>query len=287
MRLYLSLFFYTLLFTLNASADSVFTYRDKESKHDTRHDYDRKLMELALQKTEQKYGPFKLQPSMEGANEKRVVMLALSGVYENFFFKAAASAEMLEKFAYVPFPIDRGIVGYRVAFVSEQTKNKLASVKTLEDLKQFSILQGVGWHDTKILEQSGFKVIQFGHYDPMFKMIANNRADLFTRGANEIRSEWLTHYNMKNLTYDETILLHYPFPRFLFTQKNNTKAIERITEGIMMAYEDGSLLELWNHEYQASIDFSSLKTRRVFELNNPVMDLIDPTIMQYNYDPFE
>jgi hypothetical protein len=83
---------------------------------------------------------------------------------------------------YVPFPIDRGVVGYRVAFVSKETKEKLKSVETIEDLRQFTFLQGTGWQDVDILRKNDFKVIESAYYEPMFKMVARNRADLFIRG---------------------------------------------------------------------------------------------------------
>jgi len=271
----------------SVSAETIFTYRAKESESDTRYEYDKRLLDLALQKTEEKYGPYKLVPSAAGSNTKRAQIDAEAGRYENFFFKQSVTPALLEKFGHVPFPIDRGIVGYRVAFVSEETKQKLKSVKTLDELKQLVFLQGVGWNDADILKSHGFNVMLSGYYESMFKMIAYNRADMFIRGANELLAEWEAHKDIENLRYDETIVIHYPMPRFFFTTKTNTEAIKRVQEGIMAAYSDGSLIALWEQEYQASIDFSALKNRKVFELDNPFIQNLDKSFIQYNYDPFE
>jgi hypothetical protein len=278
-----------LLFFYSACtySETTFTYREKESVNDSRYEYDRLLLELALKKTEDKYGPYKLVASKMGATELRSIMAAETGVYENFFVKQSVTPELVKNLAYIPFPVDRGIVGYRVAFIAEKNKEKIAKIKTLEQLKMLSILQGVGWFDIKILEHQGFKILSSGYYESMFNMVARGRADLFIRGANELLDEWESHKKIEGLAYDQTIVIHYPMPRFFFTNKANTEAIKRVSEGIIAAYNDGSLVKLWKEQYQESIDFSSLRNRRIFELENPFLNDVDPSYIQYNYDPFK
>lgn len=275
------------LYSVCSYSETVFTYRGKESINDTRYEYDRLLLELALKKTEDKYGPYKMVASKMGANELRSVMAAETGIYENYFVKQSVRPELVENLAYIPFPIDRGIVSYRVAFIAEKNKATIANIKTLEQLKKLTILQGVGWFDKEILESQGFEILSSGYYESMFNMIARGRADLFIRGANEFLNEWESHKNIEGLAYDQTIVIHYPMPRFFFTNKANTKAIERVSEGILIAYNDGSLVKLWQEQYQESIDFSNLKNRRIFELENPFINDVDPSYIQYNYDPFK
>ena len=269
-----------------AYSDTTFTYRAPESKHDMRYEYDRRLLELALQKTEAKHGPFKLVPTKQGLNEKRVILEARNGTYENLFFKQSVSPEQLETLLHIPFPLDRGVVGYRVAFVSETTRQKLTQVKTLEDLKQFTVLQGLGWLDADILRQQGFDVIISSYYDPMFKMVARDRAHLFLRGINEVLDEWQAHKHIKQLVLDDNVVVQYSLPRFFFTTKSNAEALKRVQEGILIAYHDGSLIALWKEKYQASIDFSNLKNRRFFALENTIIKgLLDDAYKQYNFDP--
>jgi hypothetical protein len=88
------------------------------------------------------------------------------------------------------------------------------------------------------------------------------------------------------LAYDESIVIHYPLPRFFFTSPENKGAIQRVQEGIFLAYQDGSLLKLWQKYYQPSIEFSALKRRKVVELHNPLIETLDPAYKQYNFDPF-
>ena len=63
-------------------------------------------------------------------------------------------------------------------------------------------------------------------------------------------------------------------------------AAKRIHDGLLLAYEDGSLRKLWDEYYGASINFSKLRERKIFKLKNPYLEGIDRTFMKYIYDPF-
>ncbi len=271
----------------SAISDTTFTYREKQSPHDTRYEYDRRLIALALQKTESTYGPYQLVPSNPGSNERRVVNEALSNKYENYFFKSSITPELIYSLAYIPFPIDRGVVGYRVAFTSKNTAEQLKHVQSLDDVKQFTVLQGVGWLDVDILKHHNFKLITSSHYESMFKMIARDRAHLYLRGINEVLDEWQANKHINNLVLDDNIVIQYPLPRFLFTNKANKNALKRIHEGILIAYNDGSFHKLWQEKYQASIEFSNLKNRKIYRIDNPIIKGLDTSYEQYNFDPLK
>jgi hypothetical protein len=188
-------FLFLLSYSCFVAGETIFTFQNKESENDVRSEYARSVFELALQKTQERYGAYQLLANEIGTNAKRSLFQAKNNHYPNFFVLHSVTTELLNTMSYVPFPIDRGIVGYRVAFASKETKEKLKSVETIEDLRQFTFLQGTGW-------------------------------------------------------------------------------------------QDGSLLKLWQKYYQPSIEFSALKRRKVFELNNPFIEILDPAYKQYNFDPF-
>ncbi len=264
---------------------TVFTYHKKQSKDDKRFAYDHELLKLSLEKTIKLYGAYKLVPLSINANYKRVEMLAEDDRFENIIFKHSVSSERLNKLGYVPFPVDLGIVGYRVGFVSKNNKNKIKNIKNLQELKEVSIVQGLGWLDTEILKYNGFKVVTGSSYSGLFKMTARNRGDLFLRGANELYNEWQVNKNIGNLSYDDNLALYYPLPRFFFTNKKNKDAIKRIKEGLILAYNDGSLIKLWKKHYIKSIEFANLSKRKIFKLKNPFLEDIDKSYEKYIYIP--
>lgn len=52
-----------------------------------------------------------------------------------------------------------------------------------------------------------------------------------------------------------------------------------------MAYHDGSLKKLWRKEYGESIEFAKLKQRKIFHLNNPLINNLPTDYQKYLYDP--
>lgn len=266
-----------------AKADFVVTVMGPEAPADKRYEYDRAVVELALTKTGPKFGSFTVRDTPVGQNTQRAMIEASNNKHTNFIIKASMSNDLPESLAIIPFPVDLGIVGYRVAFVSEKNKEALSRVKSLEDLKKFEVIQGLGWLDTRILRHHGFNVRTNAEYQPMFSMAALGRSDLFFRGANELLDEWEAQRSIPGLAFDETISVYYPLPRFLVTARENTELIERVHEGLLLAYEDGSLQQLWEDKYRASIEFANLGARKVFRLENPFLEGLDPSWQKYVY----
>jgi hypothetical protein len=53
----------------------------------------------------------------------------------------------------------------------------------------------------------------------------------------------------------------------------------------MLAYKDGSFIELWNKYYKESIDFVNLKQSKIFRIDNPFLNGINKTYEDYIYRP--
>ena len=268
-----------------SSADTVYTAHGPESANDFRQDYYLALMELALQKTVKSHGAYKLRILPVGQNIIRGLAAAKSGQYENYFVRQSVSNELLQEMAAVPFPLDLGITGYRVAFTSEKIKQELMQIKTFAQLKKLSIVQGLGWLDTDILRANGFVVETGSSYEGMFHMVAKNHLDLFPRGVNEFYREWQNHQYIRELTFDESIALYYPLPRFFFTAQKNQSASQRLYEGLVIAYHDGSLIKIWQKFYGQSLGFAQLENRLIFTLENPFIQGIDKSYEQFIYQP--
>ncbi|MDE1460717.1 hypothetical protein [Spartinivicinus poritis] len=280
--------FLLCLLSVQSMAATTFTYRAPESGKDARYNYDTSVLELALKKTREAYGDYVLKPSPV-MNFARAIRSAEQNQYENFFFKQSYDSALEQKeLVYVPFPIDLGIVGYRVCFLSKKIKERVASAKSFAELSQFTHGQGVGWADTRILENSGMKVTSVHNYESLFHLVAANRFDLFCRGANELYEEYNAYKHIKNLSYDTSMSIAYPLPRFFYTHKSNTAAIERVYKGLRMAYKDGSLKLLWLKSYKQSIDFVELSKRQIYWIENPnLKGLESDEYRQYFYDPFK
>ena len=254
-----------------SSKETVFTYRAAESDIDSRYDYDTSLLKLALENTIDTDGPFRLEPSPR-MNFARACYYVEENLLTNFIIKHSYEPDYNDRnMSFVPFPVDLGIVGFRVCFAHPAVIKQLSTAETIDDLKCFTYGQGLGWTDVEILRHNGFDVATASHYESLFKMVANRRFDLFCRGANELLPEFTAHRHIENLAYDKSILINYPLPRFFYTHTANAAALDRVHRGLIKAYENGSLQELWNRHYQESIDFATLHQRKLFILDNPLV----------------
>ncbi|WP_294770859.1 hypothetical protein [uncultured Rhodoferax sp.] len=272
---------------LSALAETtVFTYRAPETDKDVRYAYDFSVLQLALEKTVAKYGPYQLLPS-PAMTFPRAIKMVENNQYPNFFIKLSYEQRLVSdlNFVFAKYPVDRGIVGYRVCFANPQSKQRLMSLSSAADLRNFVMGQGSGWADVEILRSNGFKVVEVNQYENLFHMVAGNRFDLFCRGANELQDEYEANKSIPNLVYDESMSIAYPLPRFFFGHASNRKAAERIEEGLIAAHNDGSLIEMWRRHYASSIDFVKLSRRNIYWFENPLLAGLQFNYRQYFFDP--
>lgn len=273
-----------LSYCAQAASETVFTYRASESDRDTRLHYEVAVLRLALEKTTAEYGPFRLEPTPR-INVARCMQSVRQHKFTNFFCSLGYT-EIYDTYpdvTYVRFPIELGILSYRTCFTNAKTAEKLQKITTLRQLRELTQGLGRDWADVAVLRHNGFKVIEVDQYEALFSMAAAGRFDLFCRGTNEIKEEYDLRHDMNGLVYDRNIVIHYPMPLFLYANKANTAAIERITKGLHKAYADGSLITLWKRKHLPSADFAQLHKRRLFRLENPVVKNIDFDYEKYDY----
>lgn len=275
------------LLALPLRASDVFTHISPESERDLRTLYFRDLLLLALEKTRDSFGDYELRAASP-MNRVRMRQVVQTQHYPNLFVAdsqrpAAESGEL----DYVRFPVELGILGYRICFVSPQQAEAVARVTTQAELQQFVHGQGRGWQDVEILRHAGFKVQEIGNYEQLFRLVARGRIDLFCRGANELFIELEQHLDLPDLAVDRRIALYYPFLHLFYTHKDNQAAIRRLSVGLKLAWQDGSLQQLWLRHFKPSLEQAQLPRRLLFELANPRLDKVDFDYRAYHYNPVD
>lgn len=276
---------FLVCFAVDARAEFLVSHRTPVDAEDTRDTYTISVIKLSLEKTRAKYGDYRLV-GIPPLNYPRSVDALNSNKYTNLVVDISYEESLSDsgKLTYINFPVDQGIVGYRVCFVNPEIKEHLKQITTLDDVRKYTIGQGVGWADTAILRHNGFKVVEISSYPNIFKMVIAGRIDLFCRGINELMTEYTTYKDIGNLDYDESFALVYLLPRFLYFNKNNLLAKRRIEEGLNLAYQDGSLKRLWLRYHESSIIFSALRQRKVFYLENPLIKKLPLDFKHKNID---
>jgi len=269
------------------TSETVIHYTPLEDPSDKRLAYPMAVIDLALRKTEKKYGPYRFNNIPGAVSLARSIHELNLNTYPNYFFPSGPNAQEMSNnnLISVDFPLDHGLLSYRICFVSPAAKQRVAAAKSLNDLRKFTIGQGTNWPDVPILQSNGFRVQQVPNYMGLFKMVMGNRIDLFCRGISELHREYEEYKSMGNLQYDESFVLVYSMPFSLYFNEKSRPVVERIEEGLDIAKKDGSLNQLFTLHFRDEILFAKLKERKFFYLQTPYGHDLSPTFKSFIIDP--
>jgi hypothetical protein len=260
------------------------TLRAPDSDTDLRNAYIRDAVQLALDRTRASDGPYRLLLSAP-MNKRRALLEAAQQAAPNFLVVTGPEAGRAAGLVPVLFPIHLGVNRYRVCFVHAPHRAVVREADTLSAVARLRHVQGRGWADADILRANGFTVAEVNGYEALFQMVALGRADLFCRSVLEVGQEVQAHLGLmgsKGLALDDSLLLAYDLPQYIYTHPGNHVAIERISRGLRQAYADGSLQALLRQHLQPSLALLNLAQRRLMTLNVP-----NPAVAEMNDRPFQ
>ncbi len=171
-------------------------------------------------------------------------------------------------------PIFKGLYGWRLLLASPEVAVRMAEVKTPAELRQFSLVQGLEWPDTGILQANGLNVIVSPSYDAMFKQLRLGRADAFPRSVEEIWWE-LERYG-QGLAVVPNICLHYPAAIYYFVAFEEPELAAAIELGLKRLRASGAFDALFMKYHGEDLGRAKLASRRVIELRNPLLSSQTP-----------
>jgi hypothetical protein len=237
-------------------------------KFDKLQDYNYALLHAALVASEAKFGGFKLERSLQVMQRDRQFTQVEKGKSLTILV-SPPKKEWRNKLLRVPFPIQRGVSGYRLFFVMEQNKNILASIKSLEELKMIPTGSNASWSTTSILRDHGFNVVTSQGYKTLFHMLAKGRFATLGRGLNEIPIELrLFSKEFPSLTFDEHIVLYTFLPNYYYVSPDQPQLATRLEFGLKALHASGELDRLFNIYYGHQMKRFDISSRRKFVIEN-------------------
>ncbi|MFG6487288.1 hypothetical protein ACG04R_11465 [Roseateles sp. BYS78W] len=263
------------------AAELVVTLRSPDSDADMRNAYVHDAVQLALDKTRPSDGPYRLQVST-AMNKRRALLEAAQRTVPNFLLVTSPETGRDAGLVPVLFPIHLGVNRYRVCFVHAPRQAAVRAAGSLADVARLRHVQGRDWADVAVMRANGFTVAEVGTYEALFELVAVGRADLFCRSVLEIGQEISAHAGMKGLAVDDSLLLSYDLPQYLYTHPDNREAIARVERGLKLAFADGSLQALLRRYLQPSLARLRLPQRRLITLQTP-----GPARVEMNDRPFQ
>ncbi len=264
-------------------------YPKPESEGDTRYTYHIALLRQACEKTADKYGKVNIIPADKTMNELRMVKLLMEGSFDIDVVFKPTSKDLESRLNPVRIPLDKGLLGWRIFLIKKENQPKFSSVRTIDQFKKLSVGQARGWGDIAIYEHNGIKVAKGPDFESMFSMLLSDRFDYFARGVEEAPRELeARREKMPELHIEESIVLHYPFVRYMWVANSPKGDMlrARITKGLEIMIRDGSFEKAFIRFKEDILKKVNMTGRRVFELENPFLpDTVDLNRTELWYKP--
>lgn len=247
--------------------------------------FDRQIIQLALEKTQGKTGGYEMVP-INVISRTHAIAALNQNIYENFVMALSYEDVLLEtgNLIYIPFPVELGALSYRICYANERLKESIQNIDQLEKLKRHKVGVGEGWLDAKIMQHAGLQIVTGTNITSLFRMTQAGRADIFCPSPTEYFHE-LAVEKQTDLQLDNKLALYYPLPKFLFAHKSSQALLDRIQQGIEIAYKDGSYMKLWRSVYARDLQRAKFNERHLLKLDNPFISNLPDDYKRYLVDP--
>jgi len=248
----------------------VVRYPDMSSPLDQRNDYFEQLLRLALEKTRDDFGDYRLQAVPLRVPQGRILRLLSTGEKIDVLW-SMTTRNRERHLRPVRIPLTKGMAGYRLLVVRSDDHARFAGATTLEALARHVAGQAADWPDTDILRHNELPVTTSGYFS-LFTMLRHGRIDYIPRALNEPWAEVAQRPEL-DLRVEPSLLLHYPAASYFFVRRQNAALAQRLEQGLERAIADGSFDELfYQHPSQRPIfERAELSGRHVLKLANPLL----------------
>lgn len=175
----------------------------------------------------------------------------------------------------VPLPVVAGLLGYRIALIRDEDKNRFNKISDLEGLKAFRACQGASWLDADILEYNGIPVARVSNSQSMVKMLAQGRCDMFPRGIQEAAVELQDHQKQfPTIVMNKSVIMHYEFASYLYVRSEDISLAERLEKAFRTVIADGRYQHfIETHDYTKHVfPLSQWQSTRFIQLGSPDPD---------------
>lgn len=272
----LSLLLLLGFYSARCAAIELVKHHGTDDSLDGQNKYFVNMLQLALDKSQARFGPAKRAVVDVPMGEQRQLLSLESNLLDVMWTMTSVEREKRAK--PIRIPLLKGLLGYRALVIRKSEQAAFAQLTTIEQLKQHTAVQGFGWLDVKILQENGFKVETSSWHDSIYKSLHAGFYDYFPRSVIEVMPE-LAKYGYDNLTIDLKHILIYPTAIYFFVEKNNTELANRIEFGLLTAIADGSFDSLFYRYPQHSNTLKQLEANEplVFHIDNPLLPETTPT----------
>ena len=258
------------LWPLGAAAASTspplpLVYPRHQALNDPQQGYVTALLQLALARSGQAYALRRSELRMVQTRAMQEIATASGSVDVVWAMTSRArEAHLLP----VRIPIDRGLIGWRVALIQARQPQLLRGVHRIAALARLSAGQMRDWPDSAILRANGLRLDTSSTYEGLFRQLAAGRIDYFPRSVIEAQSELASHAQLP-LALDAHLVIRYPAALYFFVGRHRPELARHIEIGLESMLADGSFAQLFQQHFGRLADGLKLSHRYMLELANP------------------
>jgi hypothetical protein len=255
---------------------------------DKRNDYTNILLTHILQRTEAKYGAFRVEYAPSYMYRDRLLTELKRGAVVNVTAKATRPDWEDSELLTLRIPVDKGITEYRIALIRADDQEKFNRITDIEDLKRLTLGVGHAWSTRQVFQMLNFKYEAAADWEGLYKMLVAGRFDYFPRALSEVFVEYDDRKAaFPGMAIENSMMLYFPLPKYFFISPQAPRLAARIEEGFKAMIKDGSFDKLFLKYHQPLIDRADFCSRRIFRFNNPLLSDKTPLDKpEYWYDPF-
>lgn len=237
---------------------------------DERYQYQHRLLQRVLEVTEVEFGEFNLQPLDKKVTQKRGLKFLENETIDLIYL--AVNQDLLNRFTAIKYPLQRGLLGYRL-LLTTYGKKQLLQRESLDTIqKDWTLGFGAHWSDLAILKHNHFNVVTSVQYENLFKMLHYQRFDIFPRGLGEAYSE-IEKYSplYPDIAVAEGVAFYYPYPVYYFVNRKNKRLAKRLNKGLAILSQSGEFEQIFKQHFGPILSLGGVNERKVWLLENPAL----------------
>jgi hypothetical protein len=226
----------------------------------------------ALDHTTPTYGPYVIDAYPEPMSTQREVEEVITGRLINVIASDPGHPDLNAHAIPIAIPIDKGLLGYRVALIRRDQQTRINEVNDIQGLRLLNIGQGQDWGDVPVYQFNKIPLVTASRYDQLFPMLVHRRFDLFPRGVLEITPEFISFRTQyPEMAIDTHLLIRYSYAQFFYVNKADPLIAQRIKDGLEAMRKDGSFDALFQRNFGQAVASLHLDRRVLIELTNPFL----------------
>ena len=255
-----------------AAAIERIVYPLHQAVHDPQLDYVLAVLRLAVARCGK---PYELEQSSQAMVQGRALVELAKPHGPIDIVWAMTDTEREKELLPIRIPIDKGLIGWRLALVRQADAQRWRDVRTTASLAASVAAQMHDWPDTAILRANGLQVSTTSNYEALFQQLSLGHVDYVPRSVIEIGDELASHPGL-GLAIEPHLVIRYPTAFYFFVSPLRTELAEDLTRGLEAAIADGSFDALFNQHFGDLANRLHLKDRTLIELRNPLLPAQTP-----------